>query len=127
MPGILNQLDDNTLLNDQYEVSLTDITLKVDIGYGQHATSIVSIDGQLIPGPGPHGVFVRSFQTNLGILTTGQKLTISTTVYDIRPETNMTSVAVSLTGGMQNSDYPTMQCNAGNDGSVPYYTRILFF
>lgn len=120
----------NTVVNDIYQVALPcpGVMLNVAIGYGQNATSVVTLNGVKINGPGPGGVFVRDIiNLNLGEIKAGDKLIVSTTVMDINPDPtmNMTSVTLHLSGGVQDKEYP-MQCNADNNGTIPYYSRILF-
>lgn len=114
-------------LNEVYEVVEEDITLKIEIGYGQNAASIVYLDGKRIEGPLNEGAFERSFEVNLGKIRSGQKLTVSTTVLDIMPETDKTSVTVSLLGGKSDIEFPVLTFDAQEFITIPYYIRILFY
>ena len=114
----------NTVLNDTYSLSGDDalITLEVSIGYAQNANSFVHLNGQMIPGQGPAGAYTGSFVASLPNVKAGDTLTVSTTVYDINPSTDMTSVDVGING----QQYPGLQCEAPNSGSMPYYIYISF-
>jgi len=113
-----------TVLNEVYNVDSAGamLTLQVFVGYGQNANSFVHLNGQMIAGPGPGGSYTRSFAATLTNVKPGDTLTISTTVYDINPATDMTSVNVSINGNAM----PGMQCEAPKSGSVPYYAYISF-
>ena len=118
----------NTVLNDIYAVPAAgaNVTVQIIVGNGQNANSLVYVNGVKKNGPGADGVFVRSFDVDLDGVKPGDMFTISTTVYDINPATDMTDVILSLEGGVAPVTYPTLDCNAGTNGSVPYYVYIQF-
>lgn len=111
----------NTSVTEAYRLSLSpsSINLAVTIGFGQNATSVVSINGI------PVGNFVRSFKTVLNNVNAGDELTITTTVLDITPGNDKTSVQVDLNGGVAPASY-LMSCDTPNQLTTAYDTTVFF-
>lgn len=97
------------------------VSVRVTIGEGQAGGSAVFLGRDLI-GSG-HEVNVRVGQ---GVDLRGQTLVISSTVVDVRPETNRVSTLTELFGGIP-TPQPIGQADVvGNGGAADFLTIVQF-
>lgn len=94
-----------------------DITISVTIGYAQLSVSSIYVDGKKMGGE-----FKDSFDLTIGNAgdLRGKEVVCFTTVSDIQPDTNETSVKVKVRGANGVLDIPTLRLKA-NDGEVVFY------
>jgi hypothetical protein len=112
----------NTSTTDSYQLGAApcSLNLGVTIGYGQNAESTVRVNSTTI------GSFTRSFNTVLPNVQVGDELSIVTTVLDITPGNDVTSVTVTLDGGASPKTW-WMECDTPGQVSTLYNTTIMFF
>jgi hypothetical protein len=106
-------------LNDSTEK----VSLEVNIGYGQPASSRVFIDFD--PAGGQK---LNDFLVELGSNQTlkNKKLIINTTVWDLQDATDQTSVTIKLRGGKQPYQR-TATCSVSDQGGVAIYITTIYF
>lgn len=114
-----------TTIVDFYQVDQSDqpVVLNVIIGYAQNAVTTVKINSLNM------GDYERSFNLVLGNNKelVNKELFCFTTVHDINPDTNKTSVSVTLTGGVQPYE-GNMDVSVSSNGGIASYTiHIGFF
>jgi len=113
-----------------YKVNDSDhpVKLEVEVGHGQNSNSKILLNHLPVPGPGPEGSFVRSFELILGTNKElqGEELLMTTVVHDIMENTNMTSLTISLTGGVKPYT-KTLEHSASKKGEVVTYSANIEF
>lgn len=108
-------------INTPFQTGPGNVTLKVHIGDGQMASSVVRLQG------GSPETHENSFQKDLGPGSdlAGKRLLCSTLVTDVRDETDRTSVRVVVTDGATTVDESREEV-AGDVGVVTYATVVRF-
>lgn len=97
--------------------TLTDISISVNIGFAQPSVTRVFVDGKVFIGE-----IQDSFDRSIGSADElrGKEIVCFTTVSDMQPNTNETSLKLKVRGGSGVLDVPTLRLKA-NEGEVVFY------
>jgi hypothetical protein len=95
----------------------TDISISVEIGYAQPSVTTIFVDGKQL-----NRDIKNSFNQKVGNANElrGKEVVCFTTVSDIQPTTNETSLKIKIFQGTGVLDVPTLRLNA-NEGEVVFY------
>jgi hypothetical protein len=99
-----------------------DVVLGVTIGDGQAGGTALLLDGEPLPFENSAGSGIIGPGDELP----GSILNIKTTVRDIRPDTNRTSVTYVLTGGVEDVEYPYSVEVSADAGTAHYMVTFVF-
>ena len=115
----------NTVLSKFYRIRAEDtVKLKITIGHGQTGVTSVNLGKErIVTG---HQNTLELTIPGRGTNLSGKKLFCTTTVADVRTETNETSVTYELLGGIT-SFRQAMQETVENEGDVVFYTATFLF
>lgn len=103
-------------LKESYLVASGDVYLEVVVGQGQKGYVEVLLGGAFVTD----GKEIRKHNLGKGTNLAGRKLRVTTTVADTNPNTNLTTVTYTLSGGKVNKTWESRHTVSAPGGSADY-------